>query len=235
MGVQRKLAALETLAPDVAVVPECAATVRPPSDCSFAWAGRPGPRGRGVGVFGFNGFTVTRNEAYDDRLEWVAPIDISGPVELTLLAVWAMNHRAKSFYPLEPRISQVQQALTVYRSLIGERPAVIAGDFNNAIRWDRGKPADWAATVERLEAAGLVSAYHAYHRVLQGQEPQPTIYWRDRRADGPTHHIDYCFVPRTWKIVNVALGSFAEWVGSGLSDHVPVIVDVEPTIGPSRA
>ena len=56
----------------------------------------------------------------------------------------------------------------------------------------------------------------------------PTLYWRDRKKDGPTYHIDYVFVPTQWlgSVRELAVGSFEEWCGSGLSDHVPILVDV---------
>jgi endonuclease/exonuclease/phosphatase family metal-dependent hydrolase len=65
----------------------------------------------------------------------------------------------------------------------------------------------------------------------QGFEAEATIYWRDRNKDGPKYHIDYCFVPSSWtgSLAAVSVGSFDDWVGSGLSDHVPLIVDFEFT------
>jgi hypothetical protein len=37
------------------------------------------------------------------------------------------------------------------------------------------------------------------------------------------------FVPRPWAglISELTVGSFEEWCGSGLSDHVPVVVDLD--------
>ena len=62
-----------------------------------------------------------------------------------------------------------------------------------------------------------------------GLEREPTLYWRDRREDGPTYHIDYVFLPGLWieKVRDLSIGGFEAWCGSGLSDHVPVVVDVE--------
>jgi len=31
-----------------------------------------------------------------------------------------------------------------------------------------------------------------------GRETVPTHYWRDRREDGPTYHIDFVFMPCDW-------------------------------------
>jgi endonuclease/exonuclease/phosphatase family metal-dependent hydrolase len=37
-------------------------------------------------------------------------------------------------------------------------------------------------------------------------------------------HIDYIFVPKLWKLRSVEVGSFES--GGRLSDHVPLVVDV---------
>jgi exodeoxyribonuclease-3 len=200
-----------------------------PDGASFAWVG-DNPR-MGLGALGLGDYSVELNPLFDRRLQWVAPIDVRGPATFTLIAVWAYGPRATEFHPSEPHTSQVQQAMRVYAPLFEAVPAVFAGDFNNNVNWDRGKPADWAATVQRLGEAGLVSAYHESRRIPHGREPEPTLYWRDRRRDGPTFHIDFCFVPLAWSIASVEVGAFDEWVATGLSDHVPLVVDVETPTG----
>jgi exodeoxyribonuclease-3 len=84
--------------------------------------------------------------------------------------------------------------------------------------------------VSALTAFGLGSAYHQSRGLDQGQEREPTIYWRNRKIDGPRYHIDYCFVPDYWidESLAVEVGRFQEWIGVGLSDHVPLVVDVSP-------
>ena len=61
-----------------------------------------------------------------------------------------------------------------------------------------------------------------------GEEPDTTLYWRGQTTNEPIYHIDYCFLPSIWmkRVKSVQLGSFSEWVASGLSDHVPLVVDV---------
>jgi exodeoxyribonuclease-3 len=226
---QRKLPQLLALKPDVAVISECERDVVVPDGASFAWVG-DNPR-MGLGALGLGDYSVELNPLFDRRLQWVAPIDVRGPATFTLIAVWAYGPRATEFHPSEPHTSQVQQAMRVYAPLFEAVPAVFAGDFNNNVNWDRGKPADWAATVQRLGEAGLVSAYHESRRIPHGREPEPTLYWRDRRRDGPTFHIDFCFVPLAWSIASVEVGAFDEWVATGLSDHVPLVVDVETPTG----
>jgi endonuclease/exonuclease/phosphatase family metal-dependent hydrolase len=39
--------------------------------------------------------------------------------------------------------------------------------------------------------------------------------------------MDYCFVPRAWRVESVSIGGYDEY--RSLSDHRPVIVDVATT------
>lgn len=49
------------------------------------------------------------------------------------------------------------------------------------------------------------------------------------RTLGPTYHIDYVFLPTPWvaKARHLSVGTFVAWFGAGLSDHVPVTVDID--------
>lgn len=157
------------------------------------------------------------------------PVSVDGPTAFVILGVWAHDRRATEFHPLEPKTSQPQQALALYRDLFAGLPLVVAGDFNNNVQWDRpGRAANWVTTSERLADAGLVSAYHEFFGEPFGSESRPTLYWRDRKVDGPRYHIDFCFVPKSWQINAVRVGGFDEGVSLGLSDHVPLVVDLTP-------
>jgi len=107
-------------------------------------------------------------------------------------------------------------------------PAIVAGDFNNHPTWDKpGRLNTHANTVEAMTGLGLISAYHAFHKVDSGKGKEPTLYWRNRTKEDPRYHIDYCFVPKSWTglLRQVTVGSFDPWIK--LSDHMPLIVDLE--------
>lgn len=102
-------------------------------------------------------------------------------------------------------------------------------DFNNSVHWDIGRRAqNMANVIAAMDDRRLVSAYHAFTSESHGAESQPTIYWRDRKLDGPRFHIDFCFIPSEWvpSLEAVEVGGFAEYVGQGLSDHVPLVVNL---------
>ncbi len=83
---------------------------------------------------------------------------------------------------------------------------------------------------------GLASAYHHHFGEEQGGESIPTLHWRG--AGAKTYHIAYAFIPDEWlpRLREVSIGSKQDWIDSGLSDHVPVVVDLaDAEATPSRA
>src|SRR5262245_45664945 len=234
MALHRKLAALLTLKPDVAVLSECASPLRLAArlgasalGCEPVWIGANPDKG--VAVLAFNGYRARLvEEVYRRSRRFIAPVRIDGPLAFNLLAVWAQNFSDGIRRKRQP--GPLRLALTRdYRGFLGDGPAIVAGDFNNNIFWDRpGYLINHAHTVTLLEKYGLVSAYHHARGEAQGAEREPTLYWRDRLKAGPTYHIDYIFLPRAWAadIREMHVGDFEDWCGAGLSDHVPVVVEI---------
>ena len=149
----------------------------------------------------------------------MAPVTVSGlpganaPVHL--LGVWAQN--ASEGHRQKDNPGFLQRALRRYRRFLRAAPAVVAGDFNNHVQWDRAP--DGGSTMPTrfvpLARLGLVSAYHVSRGVEAGNEPEPTFYWRRRAVDG--YHIDYVFMPKDWSAhaFDVMVGKFEDWIGSG--------------------
>ena len=234
MALDRKIDVLLGLAPDIAIVCECAEPERLRGRSKSAWMeGDPVWIGRnphkGLGVFAFNGYSVRLMDSYLPFLRYIAPIRIDGPTRCNLLAVWAQN--ASGGIIRKHQTGPLRRALTLYKGFLGERPVVVAGDLNSNTIWDKpGWRINHSTKVRILEESfGLVSAYHAIRGEAHGKESEPTLYWRDRTRDGPTYHIDYVFVPSLWieKVRELSIGTFETWCGSGLSDHVPVVVDID--------
>ncbi len=228
MALDRKLPALSALRPDIAVLQEVSSqdVSRHPESC---WIGN-NPK-KGLGVLGLNGFRVRRHTSWDPNIEFVVPIEVSGPLEFLLVGVWAMHSRAVKRVEERPNRWQLLQALDVYEPLLRSKPCVVAGDFNNALLWDRaGKASNHSAAVQKLQDLGLVSAYHLNRTAEQGREPDATLYWLWRQNSG--YHIDYIWLPKAWVpgLNAVELGDYQTWVGGHLSDHVPLSINVEDAL-----
>ncbi len=231
MALRKKWPALSTLRPDVAILQEVS-EVDVSKHAGSCWIGNN--RDKGLAVVGLNGFKVRVHPAWDPMIEFVVPIEVTGPVEFLLLAVWVMHNRAVKRLQERPNRWQMLQALEIYEPLLLSRKSVVAGDFNNAVFWDRPRKADnHSLATQKLSDLGLVSAYHTNSAVAQGQEEHPTLYWM-RHRDAP-YHIDYIWLPQVWisALRAVEIGDYSTWVQGGLSDHVPLTVEIDDAvIGP---
>src|SRR5215470_6801561 len=142
MAAHKKLALLQQLAPDLAILPECAAPEVILSKCpeftftDAQWQERS--RHKGLGVFSFGNVRLVRSPSFDSRFEVFLPLQVTGSLRFHLLAVWALNFRSTSGLTMP-------DALQFYRRFLSRRDAVVAGDFNNSVFWDRpGKRTNFA-------------------------------------------------------------------------------------------
>lgn len=218
---RRKAARVAGFRPDVLVVPEVEHI-----DGEMFLDGDPQPTfrqrcggsdaPRGLGVFGY---TDTRLQpAFDDSTAlwgfWPFTAECAGS-KFQVVGVWTYKvkgHPATSY-------RQAHQGLERYRSWIRQAPTVLIGDFNTS----GGRP--WKELIELTDSFGLVSAYHAFFKEEPGTESRPTHFHRGGSAS--TSHVDYCFIPRDWaeKELRVQVGEHHDW--QEVSDHVPLIVDVD--------
>lgn len=234
MAFHRKLDALMSLHPDVAVISECAnpeafkKKVALPSDAQVVWIGE-NPN-KGLAVIGFNGFEVSLHTSFEPQIKFIAPVCVRGELTFDLLAVWAKNTKEEGWSAREK--APFLKAIDKYRQLLQGSNSIVAGDFNNHVRWDKPNHINnHANAIAELEVLGLTSAYHADRAVPHGQESEPTIFWRDRTKNGPSYHIDYVFVPNKWvkSMSEMSVGSYEDWCATKLSDHVPLVVEIVKT------
>jgi len=231
-GFHRKSDALAALAPDVAILSECAnldtlhrkAPGFAPTDA--LWMG-DNPH-RGLAVFSFGRYRLSRARSHDPTITYALPVRVRGAATFNLVALWAHYHRL----PLRHATpGPTLRALQAYRGFLRQLPSILAGDLNNHVRWDKpGKASNHADAMAALDGLGMVSAYHAFHGLAPGSEQHPTLYWRNRTEGGPTYHIDYAFVPTgsLAALRSVAVGGYADWIATGLSDHAPLILEFAP-------
>ena len=212
MAVHKKIALLQQLAPDLAVLPECASPEVIVAKCpeftftDAQWQERS--RHKGLGVFSFGNVRLTRSPAFDPRFEVFLPLRVTGPSQFHLLAVWALNFHPASDVTLP-------DALRFYRRFLSRRDAVVAGDFNNSVFWDRpGKRTNFVGIATFLSKLGLASAYHAVTGESFAQERHSTLWFLKRPHQG--YHIDYCFVPRSWLSppATVWVGQVEQWLAT---------------------
>ena len=232
-ALDRKIDALMTLRPDVAVISEAAKpkrlVARAPelADASLEWIGRY--PNQGLLVAGFGTTVLELDRRYDDRLHWIAPVSVSGLPGLDdpihLLGVCAQNSSGGNRRKGSP--GPLRQALRLYDRFLRSAPAVVAGDFNNHVCWDKpGWPINHVNAVRDLASLGLVSAYHVSRDVEAGHELEPTYFQHYRATAG--YHIDYVFMPGEWanRGFTLTVGRYQDWIEPRLSDHVPLVLEI---------
>jgi hypothetical protein len=222
-GIDRKRAAIQELACDVLVVPECSATpeIAKSEEVSFAWQGEIPTQG--LGVFGFNGWTL-RTLTDAPALEWLLPIeavDREGSQSFTLLAIWTVK-RKKDGRP--SYAGQLTQVIDTYRERLGPDRVALAGDFNASAQGSRNRP--HLNNLEELSALGAESAYHRMTGSHHGAEKVMTLRWVGPGRVRYEYHCDFVFLSRAMlsSVESAEVGSMATWVESKLSDHCPVVV-----------
>ena len=222
MAVHKKIALLQQLAPDLAILPECASPEVIVAKCpeftftDVQWVERS--RHKGLVVFSFGDVRLTRSPMFDLRFEVFLPLRVTGPIQFHLLAVWALNFHPASDVTLP-------DALRFYRRFLSRCDAVVAGDFNNSVFWDRpGKRTNFVGIATFLSKLGLTSAYHAVTGESFAQERHSTLWFLKRPHQ--SYHIDYCFVPRSWLSppATVWVGQHQEWLMH--SDHAPLVITI---------
>ncbi|MBK6365245.1 MAG: endonuclease/exonuclease/phosphatase family protein [Saprospiraceae bacterium] len=178
---------------------------------------------KGLCVFSYNGYSLSLSEHYNNELKFIAPVLAKGVHhECMLFAIWANN-------PGDPEgryVEQIWKAIEYYDDHLNHPSCILTGDFNSNTIWDRPRRVgNHSAVVSKLAEKMIVSTYHSFFEQEHGKEKHPTFYlYRNREKP---YHLDYCFLSLhlNEKVKNVEVGSFEQW--KGLSDHVPVIVDIE--------
>jgi len=211
---QKKASLLDALAPDIAVLQECARPATETNQC--LWFGA-NPL-QGIAVIAHGQYRIRALPTVPEVPLYSIPVEVTGPTNFLLIAVWTKGP--------SPYVKGVIRAVELYRDLFTQYPTVLAGDLNSNAIWDSGNPVDFnhSVLVKMLSEFGLVSSYHSFFRETHGQEKQFTSYfqWQEKKP----YHIDYCFIPEEWapNIQRVEIGSYAQWKDH--SDHRPLLVEI---------
>lgn len=211
----KNAALLEVLGPDIAVLQECAKPTAETDQC--LWFGDNSRQGIAVLANGL--YRIRALAAAADVPRYVIPIEVTGPMNFILIAIWSKADKDN------PYVEGVIRAVEIYRNLF-KYPTVLAGDLNSNAIWDAGHATGKSHShlVGILSDLGLVSSYHHLHREAHGKEKQATYYfqWKEERP----FHLDYCFIPAKWaaNLRRVEVGSYSDWKES--SDHRPLLIEV---------
>jgi exodeoxyribonuclease III len=203
MGLDKKVSALLSLNPEVAVVPECSAKsaiALRQRGFNTLWFGLNPHKGLGV---------ICRKEwplraLPQPEQKWIAPVEVGAPTPFALIAVWACVAGEKR---ADRYIGQVYKALMAHPEWFGE-----SLDLNSNTIWDaHRRVGNHSDVVKHMGERGLVSAYHEYFGEPQGEESRRTMCFY--RRDDRTFHLDYIFIPKEWasRLKSVEVGGYEQW------------------------
>jgi exonuclease III len=221
-ALRTKLAALESLLPDICVVQECEDPARSTSATYREWAANSlwigGNKNRGLGIFAKSHIRLEPVAWDANGLETFLPCRINGST--LLLGVWTKQSTSYDYR----YIGQLWKYVALHREALSRQAAIVIGDLNSNVIWDKPRAvASHSKVVSALSDIGLESIYHHAHSMPQGKERDPTLFLQ-RNLLKP-YHIDYAFLPREWlPTSSIEIGRHETWLG--YSDHMPVRVEV---------
>ena len=208
--LETKLRALEHLRADIVVLTEAR---RPHDDLPNShWFGE-----RSLGVLVLAGPEL-RLERPSSGAGCVHRLSVSGAHSFDLIATWT--------YPPPSYLGAFTRGMQQLRGTTRRGSTVLMGDLNGGPQFDKPRSRlRWSDAFAQLSIEDLHSAYHTIRSVTHGSEVEAT-HWHLSDAERP-FHIDYCFAPSSWlrQATSLTVGSHTEW--SALSDHAPVILDVD--------
>jgi endonuclease/exonuclease/phosphatase family metal-dependent hydrolase len=209
-----RLADLASYAADIVFLQECTPAANHPGFVTR----RVGPR-KSIALGSPNGhYCLAQLECPPNGGRACVAAAVSGPASFTALGIWS---RGPGY------AHDVMRAIEAHGDLLRCGPAVVMGDLNVGarLRGERTPSKGHRRIVDALADLGLVSAYHAFHRVEHGCERHAT--YRHQFKSVLSWHIDFCFVPATWVdcVVGVKVIAGARWAKR--SDHFPLMVDLQ--------
>jgi exonuclease III len=182
----------------------------------------------GVGLFS-DKFEFQILPEHNVNFRYIVPYKIyNTDQEFVLFSVWTKDkdeNNGKIEYT-----EQTWKAINVdgYKKYLSN-PIILVGDFNSNNFWEKkyitNKAHSHKDIIEKLHEYNIESAYHKYNNCINGNEKDPTLLWQ--MDIGRKYHIDYCFVSENYKIKSVNIGSLKDWEENKLSDHCPLIIEIE--------
>ena len=174
---------------------------------------------KGMGIFARDDVKIELVDLDDNGLRYFIPVRVND--SFNLLGVWTNPN-------LKNKISEYPNEITRYYeqhkdSGFFNEKMIICGDFNCDVSLKNNSHGrNVLKMIDKLSEIGLVDTYHYLNDEEQGEESQPTFYWL-LKLENP-FHLDHVFAA-PGRIKRLEIGDHERWLG--LSDHMPIIFEIE--------
>lgn len=220
-ALRKKFDALRGFKADIVVVQECENPESVKDSKYREWAKKciwKGERNsKGLGIFVGENVKIEELDWKTDGLKYFIACKVNN--DFVLLGTWCHRANSRTF----GYIGQLWKYLQIHKSKL--KSAIIAGDFNSNVIWDKlGRWWNHSDVVWELKELEIESLYHKYFKEEQGSESQPTFYLH-RNLKKP-YHIDYVFASKEFSksVKTMKIGRSNKWLE--ISDHMPVFCEV---------
>lgn len=167
-------------------------------------------------MFSYTGLSMEAVDVQDPSLAFRRHLARRGDLTFHVASVWPYKTKiAATSY------RQAHEGLREHDAWLRARSTVVLGDFNTNATYQGNA---WATLMALIDSLDLVSAYHCFFKEPFGAEQCPTHFHQGKKRS--PFHLDYCFIPRAWvnQLRDVRVGKYEDW--RELSDHVPLIIDL---------
>ncbi len=225
---RNKIDKILELNPDIVIIQECESLDHLRASCKdkipskSLWFSEH-DYNKGVGIFFHNDYEILGVEYYS-CIEFIVPVRVKTNYDFFyIFAIWAMQGLGEGC----AYTGQIERAVNkYYRDILINNESILLGDYNTFnIHKPIDKPRIKDSLVDLFKDLNISSAYHEYFKKDYGKHEHYTFYHHRRRNF--KYMLDYCFASKSIikRISRVEIGKYEDWID--LSDHCPLIVDIE--------
>lgn len=221
-ALRKKFDALQYFQADISIMQECENPAKSKDATYRAWANNSlwvgdNPH-KGLGIFASPTIKLEKLDWKPLGLKYFIPCRVNN--EFNLVGTWCYGGSLLQDYRY---IGQLWKYLQLHKKKLGK--AIIAGDFNSNVFWDKPRR-NWnhSDVVRELNTLGMKSMYHTFYKEDQGKETLPTFIFQKNVAK--PYHIDYIFASQEiiQNVKTVSVGQPEPWLK--MSDHMPVFCEI---------
>ena len=207
--------------PDIFIIQECEYSVCDTISNSYGykylWYGDKIDY-KGLSLFFNPDYTIHVSKKFSFNYKIIIPLVVETEINFNIMPVWTLSEPGRSYN------IQLEEAIVYYSKYLEENYSLIIGDFNAP--FSAGNKYNFIKEINAsLNKIDIYSLYHEFYKFNIGHHKHSTFFSR-RKKEHP-NMLDYCYGSSFFidKIKDLHIGDYDNWIR--LSDHMPIIIDME--------